>query len=79
MPKLSGTELYEKSTQLKPEMRNRFIFITGDISRVPSEQFSDLGEVPCLMKPVDMEKFMATIGQALNREPSPLEMSVQQN
>jgi PAS domain S-box-containing protein len=75
MPKLNGIQLYEKSLHLKPQMRHQFIFITGDISRVPSQQLIDADDVPYLLKPVDLEKFVTTIDQALNRESPPIEMS----
>ncbi len=61
MPKMSGIEFYEKAVEAKPRMRNKFIFMTGDVSFLPNEQLDTPQDVPCLLKPVSIRK----IGRAI--------------
>ena len=56
MPRMSGIQLYEKTMEIKPAMRRRFIFITGDMNSLTSKQFSTVTDNPCLLKAVNIEK-----------------------
>jgi PAS domain S-box-containing protein len=69
MPKMSGIQLYEKVASLKPSMRKRFIFITGDMNSLTSQQMSTVTDNPCLLKPVNIEKIESTIHQLLSGTP----------
>jgi PAS domain S-box-containing protein len=65
MPKMNGIQLFEKAALAKPGMRNRFIFITGDMNSLTSQQFSTITDHPCLIKPVNIEKIESTIRELL--------------
>ena len=67
MPKMSGIQLYEKTLEIKPEMKRRFIFITGDMNSLTSQQFSTVTDNPCLLKPVSLDKIETTISQLLGQ------------
>src|SRR5262249_46783729 len=71
MPRMTGIQLYEKTLEIKPEMRRRFIFITGDMNSLTSHHFSTVTDNPCLLKPVNLEKIEATIRDVLAAHPSP--------
>ena len=68
MPRMSGIQLYEKVMEIKPAMRRRFIFITGDMNSLTSQQFSTVTDNPCLLKPVNIEKIEATIREVLGSD-----------
>ena len=70
MPRMTGIQLYEKTVEIKPEMRRRFIFITGDMNSLTSQQFSTVTDNPCLLKPVNLEKIEATIRDVLAADPA---------
>ena len=70
MPRMSGIQLYEKTMEIKPSMRRRFIFITGDMNSLTSRQFSTVTDNPCLLKPVNIEKIEATIREVLSTRPA---------
>jgi PAS domain S-box-containing protein len=79
MPKMSGIQLYEKVAEIKPEMKRRFIFITGDMNSLTSRQFSTVTDNPCLLKPVNIEKIEATIRQVLAKTTSPESLPLSRN
>jgi YesN/AraC family two-component response regulator len=79
MPRMSGIQLYEKTMEIKPAMRRRFIFITGDMNSLTSKQFSTVTDNPCLLKPVNIEKIEATIREVLAANPSPSELPLSRN
>jgi PAS domain S-box-containing protein len=69
MPKMSGIQLYEKVASIKPSMRKRFIFITGDMNSLTNQQMSTVTNNPCLLKPVNIERIESTIHQLLSGTP----------
>ena len=79
MPRMSGIQLYEKTMEIKPAMRRRFIFITGDMNSLTSKQFSTVTDNPCLLKPVNIEKIEATIREVLSANPTPSELPLSPN
>jgi PAS domain S-box-containing protein len=66
MPRMTGIQLYEKAVAVKPSMQRRFIFITGDLNSLTSQQISTVSDNPCLLKPVNIEKIESTIRQVLS-------------
>ena len=79
MPRMSGIQLYEKTMEIKPSMRRRFIFITGDMNSLTSRQFSTVTDNPCLLKPVNIEKIEATIREVLAAGPAPIAADLPRN
>ena len=69
MPKMTGIQLYEKAVAAKPSMQRRFIFITGDMNSLTSQQMNTVTHNPCLLKPVNIEKIESTIRQVLSGQP----------
>jgi PAS domain S-box-containing protein len=64
MPGMSGMELYAKVIEQHPEMKNRFIFITGDTSDAQTRVFLESNNLPFITKPFDKE----TLEQRVNAQ-----------
>jgi len=55
MPGLSGIELYPLIIRKMPSMKNRIIFITGDVMGLDIRTFLNQNNLPYLSKPFDIE------------------------
>jgi len=67
MPGMSGIELYSLIIRKMPEMKNRIIFITGDVIGLDIKTFLSQNNLPYLAKPFDialLEEKICTILQA---------------
>ncbi len=73
MPKMNGLQLYEKAIAQKPEMRHRFVFVTGSTNAPMSLKFSSAMDIPCFMKPLNIEKIEKIILRMVGEEKSPSE------
>jgi signal transduction histidine kinase/ActR/RegA family two-component response regulator len=67
MPKMSGIDLYRTVVAIKPEMRRRFVFVTGVMNSLTSPEFLTVADSPCLLKPVTVEKMESTIQEVLGQ------------
>lgn len=79
MPRMTGIQLYEKVLAIKPQMKRRFIFITGDMNSLSGHQFSTVTDNPCLLKPVNIEKIEATIRELLQDQGAATGLSASRN
>ena len=77
MPVMSGTELYSYILKKMPKMKNRIIFITGDVMGADIKVFLTHNNLPHLAKPFDIELLKDKIevimmaGQLENNNPAP--------
>ena len=55
MPVMSGTELYSYILKKMPKMKNRIIFITGDVMGADIKVFLTQNNLPYLAKPFDIK------------------------
>jgi signal transduction histidine kinase/ActR/RegA family two-component response regulator len=55
MPGMNGTEMYSHILEKTPEMKNRIIFITGDVMGADIKVFLTQNKLPYLAKPFDIE------------------------
>ena len=55
MPGMNGIELYTLIIKKMPEMKNRIIFITGDVMGIDTKTFLKQNNLPFLAKPFDIE------------------------
>jgi len=55
MPGMSGIELYPLILRKMPSMKNRIIFITGDVMGLDIRTFLNQNNLPYLAKPFDIE------------------------
>jgi len=70
MPQMDGVELYRTVLAASPSLRDRVIFMTGDL--IDSNTTSFLAElnVPTLAKPMDLGQLHETVRRLLADEPS---------
>jgi len=55
MPGMNGIELYSRILEKAPAMKNKIIFITGDVMGVDIKTFLSNNNLPYLAKPFDIE------------------------
>jgi CheY-like chemotaxis protein len=55
MPGMNGTEMYSRILEKMPEMKNKIIFITGDVMGADIKVFLTQNKLPYLAKPFDIE------------------------
>jgi two-component system NtrC family sensor kinase len=63
MPGLDGQGLYEQLCQVKPEMRHRFIFSTGDLANPRVQTFFQTSGCHYVCKPFKLESVLEVIDQ----------------
>ena len=74
MPGMDGPELYESTCRSIPQLRHRFVFITGDTLTDSVTRFLDGVGLPHVDKPFDMETVRAVVGtfDPIEREARPI-------
>lgn len=58
MPDMNGMELYQRLRELKSELTNRFIFLSGDTQSDDVRRFLDLTMVMYLNKPFQVRELL---------------------
>ena len=67
MPQLSGSELYRRAIDRRPELASRFVFITGAGLTPDTRTFIEQTERPLLHKPFDLRELRELIGHYVAR------------
>ena len=65
MPRLRGDEFYLKAKELRPEIADRFIFITGFAADAGMHDFLAQGGVKHLAKPFQIEELISAVKDLL--------------
>jgi CheY-like chemotaxis protein len=65
MPGMSGTEMYSRILEKTPEMKNRIIFITGDVMGLDIKSFLVQNNLSYLAKPFDIEALKEKINSII--------------
>ncbi len=68
MPGLDGQGLYEQVCRIKPDMRSRFIFSTGDLANAKVQTFFQSHGCLYLSKPFKLESVLTTIESMIRRQ-----------
>lgn len=63
MPRLRGDEFYLQAKQLRPQLEDRFIFITGYSAEIALKKFLDENQLPHLAKPFPIKELIARVKQ----------------
>ena len=63
MPRLGGRALYEQLVEERPQLAQKFIFVTGDQARAETRQFLEQCGQPSVLKPYDLQDLMNAIGR----------------
>jgi CheY-like chemotaxis protein len=66
MPGMNGLELYTRIKEIKPELADRIIFITGDAAGKDTEIFIKRNKIFCVPKPIDTQKLKNNIDMVLS-------------
>ena len=67
MPGVSGQRLYRLVESLNPELRHRFLFVTGDVVNVQTKGFFAQAGVQYIRKPFRIQELVDTIEGLLSR------------
>jgi signal transduction histidine kinase len=67
MPGVSGQRLYRLVESLNPELRHRFLFVTGDVVNVQTKGFFAQAGVQFIRKPFRIQELIDTIEGLLSR------------
>jgi CheY-like chemotaxis protein len=61
MAGMSGTEVYERVTRLRPDLRGRFVFMSGDVLNEELAAFAAAHGAILLPKPFDLDTVQQTV------------------
>lgn len=61
MPDISGVDLYVRACEQWPELKGRFLFMTGGAVTPKAQELLQQADVRCLHKPVDSEELLSMI------------------
>jgi len=67
MPGVSGQRLYRLVESLNPELKHRFLFVTGDVVNAQTKRFFDQAGVQYIRKPFRIHELLESIEGLLNR------------
>ena len=68
MPAMTGMELYRRCVEEKPELRDRFVFVTGGAVTPEAQAFVDLPEIRVFTKPMPKATLLEVIAEAGTRK-----------
>ena len=61
MPDVSGMDVHERVTQLRPDLAQRFVFVTGGAFTERARRFVEQVALPVVEKPFDLKKLPALL------------------
>jgi CheY-like chemotaxis protein len=67
MAAMPGTDLYEALAAIRPELRERFVFMSGDVLDTRLRDFAETNHVALLAKPFDLASVARTVRDVLAR------------
>jgi CheY-like chemotaxis protein len=63
MAGMSGTEVFEAIVAIRPELRDRFVFMSGDVLNAELAAFALDNATPLLEKPFTLERLVEIVGE----------------
>lgn len=67
MPRLRGDEFYAQAKTLRPELEDRFIFITGFAAEAEIRDFLNALDLKHLVKPFRIEELISCVKEVVER------------
>ena len=67
MPQMNGLDLYTEILGMRPEMRGRVIFMTGDLIDEEISGFLSQVDAVSIPKPLDVPSVLAAVAETLDR------------
>jgi CheY-like chemotaxis protein len=71
MAGMSGTQAYERLVALRPELRGRFVFMSGDVLNPDLAAFAAANGVSILAKPFDLDTVQQSVRAIVAGRPMP--------
>ena len=68
MPHMNGDEFYYKAIADRPDLAQRFVFLTGDTVSEATQAFLNEHSSPHLSKPFDLESVVQVISQVVAQQ-----------
>jgi CheY-like chemotaxis protein len=68
MPQMNGDEFYHKAVADRPELGQRFVFLTGDTMSEETQLFLNEHSRPHLSKPFDLENVIQVISHVIAQQ-----------
>jgi CheY-like chemotaxis protein len=68
MPRLDGETFYAELQRRFPQLRDRIIFLTGDVLSADKREFLERTGAPALAKPCDLNEIRRTVHRLLAGE-----------
>jgi PAS domain S-box-containing protein len=65
MAGMNGTDVYDAVVGVRPELRRRFVFMSGDVLNPELRSFADEHSLRLLAKPFDLETISRVVGDAV--------------
>ena len=67
MPKVDGTQIFERIAEVAPSLTDRIVFCTGGAFTPKAKRFTSNLKNPVLQKPVDPQRLLTVIDQVASR------------
>ena len=67
MAGMSGTDVYDAVVAIRPELRDRFVFMSGDVLNPALRDFAEVHGIVLLAKPFDLASVGRTVRDLLVR------------
>ena len=67
MPGISGQRLYRLVESLNSDLRNKFLFVTGDVVNTQTKRFLEQAGIQPLRKPFKIQELVEAIEGLLSR------------
>jgi|GEM_PF-3742156 len=68
MPGMDGNELYEHLSEIKDDVRDKIVFITGDVLNEETDRFISGTNIRCLEKPFTADEILAVVNCVLAKK-----------
>jgi CheY-like chemotaxis protein len=68
MPRLGGRALYEQLVEERPDLAQRFVFVTGDQARAETRQFLEECGQPSVLKPYDLSDLIKAVSEVAQHD-----------
>jgi CheY-like chemotaxis protein len=69
MAGMTGTQVYEAAIAIRPELAERFVFMSGDVLNPELREFAEAHGIGLLAKPFDLDSVERTVRDLLDVEP----------
>ncbi len=69
MAGMTGTQVFEAAVAIRPELADRFVFMSGDVLNPELRDFAEAHGIGLLAKPFDLDSVGRTVRELVARKP----------